>query len=143
MKPLLLCLALALAGPLAAAAEPAKDGAAALTVSAAGLNISGADLILSGKPSTLFLLWDAFPYRDALHDGDPAQRLAVVKDLIDGYALKRNPQALRVKVTVVEFTERDSYGAPRYDQVHVLQTFVADVDPKTGKAGPARPLPTP
>jgi hypothetical protein len=123
---LLLCLAFLLPHPVhadyeASAAAPLLTG----TVEAGSLSIKAADVSLTLRPTYVHMLFDAFPYRDDLqvdsHKPKPLE--PVVEALVQGFVLARLPGTKLVKVDVVEFTDRDSYGAPNWDVVKRLGRF--------------------
>lgn len=123
---LLLCLALFLPHP--AYAEYDATGAAPMltgTVQVGSLSIKAADVSLTLKPTYVHVLFDAFPYRDDLQVDTPRPKplAPVVKALVEGFVLTRLPATKLVKVDVVEFPERDDYGAPRWDTVKRLGKF--------------------
>jgi hypothetical protein len=104
------------------------------TVRSGGLDIRLADLVLTPKGKDLYVLWDAFPYREALAKLDGTDPLAkVAAGLARNFALRKYPKGHGVRVTVVEFTERDSYGTPRYDTAKTLGSYDMAVDPKNGR----------
>lgn len=115
---LLLLAALAAPAPLrpAGSALPATP-----TVKAGGADIVPADFIITRKKGYVHLLWDAFPYR-----GPAAPDVqAVVADLLAGPVAKKFPKAVKVKVDVVEFPDRDEYGAPRWESIRRVAAFQA------------------
>jgi hypothetical protein len=117
---LFLCLAFLL--PIAARAQ---DGATNVSLpltyalKVGSLTIKSADVSLTQKTTYVHVLFDAFPYRDALRldSPEPATLDPVVKALVEGIVLKRLPATKEAKVDVVEFLDRDEYGAPRWDSV--------------------------
>lgn len=107
----------------------AQPQALSASVEAAGLQIQRADFIVSDKGSYLHLLWDAFPVKKALAEEAKAKGLApgalrrnVVKGLLESVSGSYS-KALKAKVDVVEFTQRDEYGLPRWSSVHKLAHF--------------------
>jgi hypothetical protein len=123
---LLLCLALFLPHPV-----PAEDGATDValslsdTVKLGSLSIKAADVSLTRKRAYVHVLFDAFPYRDDLlvDSPNPKPLEPVVKALVEGFVLTRLPATKLVKVDVVEFTDRDDYGAARWDAIKRLGKF--------------------
>jgi hypothetical protein len=95
------------------------------TVKLGSLSIKAADVSLTQKTTYVHVLFDAFPYRDDLQLDSPVPKHLepVVKALVVGFVLKRLPATKLVKVDVVEFTERDEYGAPRWDTIKLLAKF--------------------
>ena len=127
MKRYAACLLLCLAGLLP---HPAlADGGAAAPVSGtakgASLQIKAANLSLTQKAGYVYVLFDAFPYRDALKldTPNPAPLEPVVKTIAAGPVLARWPATKLVKMDVVEFSEKDDYGAPRWDSIKRLGKF--------------------
>ena len=116
---------------LARTADAAEESSKALTatVKAAGLVVKLSDLSISLKGDHVHLLFDAFPYRGQLQtDTAQARPLSpVVESLIAGPLLSRFPSAGLVKVDVVEFSQRDDYGAPRWDSIRRLAKFEASI----------------
>jgi hypothetical protein len=119
---LLLCLAWLTPHPIAAedSATPAAGAA-----KGAALQIKPADLSLTQKAGYVYVLFDAFPYRDALKLDTPKPEPLepVLRGLASGPVLSRWPATKLVKVDVVEFSERDDYGAPRWDSIKRLGKF--------------------
>ena len=101
------------------------------TVKAGGMLIARADFIITDKKTYAHLLWDAYPCREQLkcQDQDKIFTL-VVADLLAGPLAKKLPDALKAKVDIVEFTERDNYGLPKWDSVRKLQKMKATRDKK-------------
>jgi len=101
------------------------------TVKAGGMLIAKADFIITDKKSYAHLLWDAFPYREQLKGQDQAKVFnLVVMDLLSGPLAKKLRGADKAKIDIVEFTERDNYGLPKWDSVKKLQKMTASRDKK-------------
>ena len=118
---LLLCLAFILPHPVHAEAAPLLTG----TVTLGALSIKAADVSLTLKATYVHVLFDAFPYRNDLQVDSPSPKPLepVVKALVEGFVLTRLPGTKLVKVDVVEFTDRDDYGAARWDTIKRLGKF--------------------
>jgi len=116
------------AAEAARAAPPGRE-----TVRVQGIGVRADDLIMTLKGTTLYLLWDAFPYNADLPNPLSVGALGrMAEDLVSGFALKKHPKVRRFRVTILEFTDRDSYGAPRYDLTKTLGRFEISLDAKTG-----------
>jgi hypothetical protein len=109
------------------------------TVNANGVAVRLKDLVLTPRPGKkVYVLWDAFNYRQILANKGADALTATARGLAKGYALKQYPKSKLVHVSVVEYQERDSYDTPRYDSLRELAQIEFDVDTKTHKLGPAR-----
>ena len=124
-------------------ADGGQPAAKALTptVKAGGVEIRLKDLLLTPRPGKLFVLWDAFSYRQALADAGDGAMVKVAAGLAKDYALKRNPKAKLVHINIVEYRERDTYDTPRYESAKMLAQYEVAVDPKTHKPSPPKLLP--
>jgi hypothetical protein len=130
-------LILALVLPLALAARHAAAGARPLTptVSVEGLDVRLDDVIVKAKTGYAYLMWDAFPYRQAISAAakvrgldDAPYRDRVLQGLAKtllGRLAKRGVR--KFKADAVEFPERDEYGAPRWASVRKLQHLEAEL----------------
>lgn len=96
------------------------------------------DVVMSLDENTVYVLWDAYPSRDRIDPllGNPGSFDGVAATLAEGGA-RKFPHASGIKVSIVEFVERDSYGAPRYDSAKTLARFAFSRDPKTGRLAAA------
>jgi hypothetical protein len=90
--------------------------------------VLGDNLMMKQKKGYVYVLFDAFPYRDRL-SGVDLSRLAEV--LLNEIVLKSYAKAEKIKLDVVEYSEKDSYGVPRFDTVKILGKFEAVL--KNGK----------
>jgi hypothetical protein len=123
---LLLCLAFFL--PRAVRAEDGAMNVAlplTYTLKVGSLSIKSADVSLTRRSTYVHVLFDAFPYRDALQMDSPNPKPLepVVKALVKGFVLKSLPATKLAKVDVVELLDRDDYGAPRWDSVKWLGKY--------------------
>ncbi|HTB33942.1 MAG TPA: hypothetical protein VNZ54_10615 [bacterium] len=110
------------------------------TVHAGGLDVRLRDLVLTPRPGRkVFVLWDAFSDRQALADLGDGALTATATALAKDYALKRYPKSRTVHVSVVEYTERDSYDTPRYESMKELGQFEFNVNAKTRRLEPKKP----
>jgi hypothetical protein len=135
------------AGGAGAATSGAVGATAAKLPADGGDRLSGfrpppQDVVVSMDGNTSYVLWDAYPSRDRIGPllGTPGAFDGVAAVLADGGA-KKFPHAPGIKVAIVEFVERDSYGAPRYDSAKTLARFVFSRDPKTGRLAETRTYP--
>ena len=142
MKHALLTALLALLCASAAHADSAP-GAVTPTVKAAGVAVRLKDLVLTPRPGQrVFVLWDAFNYREILAAKGAGALTATAQALAKSYGLKSYPKSKTVHVSVVEYQERDSYDTPRYDSMRELGQFDFKVDPASHKLTLAEPTPT-
>jgi hypothetical protein len=96
------------------------------TVQIGGLEIQESNLIFTEKPDHIHVIVDAFPYRDAIKArGKAFSWLEFAKSLAKDTLLRRYPKAQRAVIDVVEYPQRDDYGAPRWDSVVRLGAFEA------------------
>jgi hypothetical protein len=105
-----------------------SSGQLGLTITAkiGGLEIQESNLIFTEKPDHIHVIVDAFPYRDAIKAlGKAFSWLEFSKALAKDTLLRRYPKAQRAAIDVVEYPERDDYGAPRWDSVVRLGSFDA------------------
>ena len=133
MLALLLGLALGAAGQARAAEDPAKAAPLGLRIGAA--EVKAADCLFTPKPAYVHVILDLFPYREALK-ASGLGLTQVAQALADGPVAAKHPKAKAVKVALVEYPERDDYGAPRWDKVVVLGKFEG---PKKGKGFDLKP----
>ena len=130
----------------AAQAQGAEGTAAGSTptVKAAGVDIRLKDLILTPREGRkVYVLWDAFNYRQILAAKGDGALTATAQGLAKGYALKKYPRSKTVHVSVVEYQERDSYDTPRYESMKELGQFEFMVSPAGHKLTLAEPTPVP
>ena len=138
MKRALLTALLAVSAAAAAHADPAPAYVTP-TVRANGVAVRLKDLVLTPRPGRkVFVLWDAFNYRQVLAAKGPGALTATAMGLAKSYALKQYPQSKLVHVSVVEYQERDSYDTPRYESMKELAQIEFPVDPQTHQLGAAR-----
>jgi hypothetical protein len=143
MKHALLTALLAVLCASAAHADSAPSSATP-TVKAGGVAVRLKDLVLTPRPGgKVFVLWDAFNYREILAAKGVGALTATAQGLAKAYALKQYPKSRTVHVSVVEYQERDSYDTPRYESMKELGQFDFTVSPKNGKLAPAVPTPEP
>lgn len=115
MKPLLLG-ALLLLAPGPAHADPVTP-----TVQVAGITISASCYIFTPGKGYVHLLLDTFALRGQL--GDAAKRKALALGLLNEKLDPKFSAIKKAKVDVVEFTERDSYGAPDWGSLVKLEHY--------------------
>jgi hypothetical protein len=122
-------------------ADPAAGQPAYVTptVHAGALDVRLKDLVLTPRPGQkVFVLWDAFNYRQLLAAQGGNAITATAAALAKNFALKQYPKSRLVHVSVVEYQERDSYDSPRYDSMRELAQLEFPVNAKTHKLGPAQ-----
>jgi hypothetical protein len=125
-----LCLLLGAlaAGPLAA--DSPLD--VTPTVKAGNLTVKLSDVLLTPKPGYVHMLFDAYPYRDDIpKDGMDQVLKTIAKDLVKDPLLVKFPKTTKVKADMVQFSQRDDYGAPRWDSVTKLAHY--EISLKKGK----------
>jgi hypothetical protein len=143
MKHALLTALLAVLCASAAHADGAAGGVTP-TVRAGGVAVRLKDLVLTPRPGgKVFVLWDAFNYREILASKGAGALTATAQGLAKSYGLKNYPKSKTVHVSVVEYQERDSYDTPRYDSMRELGQFDFQVDPSSRKLTLAAPTPEP
>jgi hypothetical protein len=107
-----------------ATADTPVSRTATATVRAGGIELKAADLVMKIKPGHAYMMWDAFPSKEALKKAGGHGTLAnVVKDLLKGPLAGKFPEARKAIVDVVEFTGRDEYGMPRWDTLVKLARY--------------------
>jgi hypothetical protein len=94
------------------------------TLKISSLLVQEADLLVTPKNEYVHVIFDAYPYRSQIKKAGKgfAWRRAV-KDLAETVVFKRNPQMSRAKIVIVEYSERDDYGAPVWETVQKLGEF--------------------
>ncbi len=135
MKTIALLFLLAGSAAPAWCEEAAKPVTA--TVKAAFLEVRKSDFIVTRKETHLHLLWDAFPYAAQIKAraelkkkkaSDLRKEVALSLVQLTLKAGGEKPKA--IKVDVVEFPERDEYGAPRWGSIKKLERFGVKQGPK-------------
>jgi hypothetical protein len=124
---ILFCLVLG-SNPVLAAGSQAQQ--LTWTTQVLDLTVMKADILASKKQGYGHVLWDAFPLREELK-AKPVSLSAAAQALALGPGLAKMPEATRFKIDIVEFPERDDYGAPRWESIKVLGKFEVS---KAGKA---------
>lgn len=134
---------MALAMGLLAAQALAAPRPLTPTVKVEGLDLRLDDVIITPKAGYAHLLWDLFPYHDAVAAAAKAKsqpeadfRALVVKGLAQALVPAKAPKVKLVKADVVEFTERDEYGAPRWSSVKKVQKLQVTLEAPKAKAKP-------
>lgn len=134
-KLLKLVLLASLAGAFPALSE---DKPTPVMVSAGALRVSLDDAIFTQKKGYVHLLIDVFPNRAQVKSAHLANLSSTAEALVKSEGMKRFPKEKHFKVDVVEILERDEYGAPRWDQVKLLESYTAEVKGKKVKLAPGK-----
>jgi hypothetical protein len=113
-----------------AAYEGSGATASTVTVQAGPIAVKTGDFFFKKRKDDIFILWDAFPYQNALAPFGPDALSLTAQGLVGGPGLARYPTATRFRVTVVEVKDRDSYGLPRWDTIKILLNLFYTVDKK-------------
>jgi hypothetical protein len=108
--------------PLDSAAEP-NVAALGCPIRALHVEINAGDVLFTQKPDYVHVLVDVYPYRDVLNTTDRAGMSELALDVVKSCTASKYPSAKLVKLDLVEFLERDSYGAPVWSSVQVLGKF--------------------
>ena len=94
------------------------------TAMIAGIEVAKNQYLVTPKPGYVHLLWNAFPYQAAIKGAGKAFSFeAAATDLAKGPGLEASPKAKVFRVDLVEFPEKDNYGAPRWDKIQFLGKF--------------------
>jgi hypothetical protein len=112
----------------------AQRASCTITAQAAGLEVRLCDLSFSShQKDKATMLWDTASNKQALSALAPEALSTAAEALVRGQALLRYPKVKLVVALVVEATERDSYGLPRWDTMKILKRleFVVSKDGKT------------
>jgi len=117
-------------GSKMALADTIQPSAVTWTTQVLSLTVMKADILASKKQGYGHVLWDAFPVKEQLK-AEPLSLSAAAEALALGPGLAKMPEATRFKVDIVEFPERDDYGAPRWESIRVLAKFEVS---KVGRA---------
>jgi hypothetical protein len=128
MKTLLLALCLTLPAFLSAEGATSPEDVTS-TVQFASLSVKEADLLFTPKAEYVHVIFDAFPYRAkiaALGKGTTLQQVA--KELAQKVVFARYPTVKKSKIVIVEYSERDDYGAPVWESVVRLGEYEAKRD---------------
>jgi hypothetical protein len=120
----LMALALCLAGTSLKGAEIGVAGQVTGTVKIAGLEVALNQIMVTPKEGYTHVLWNSFPYRNGIRDAGKAFALELAaSDLAQGPGLEASPKSKKFKVDIVDFFEKDTYDAPRWDKVKFLGRF--------------------
>jgi hypothetical protein len=129
LKKAWLAVLLILAPGLKAAPDSTSAQASTITVQICGLTVKQADINFTPKKDYIFTIFDLFPYRDQLAK-TPVGLPKLAQGLADGFLLSKFPDTKKAKIVLLEYPDRDDYGAPRWDTVKVLARFSANLEPK-------------
>lgn len=88
------------------------------TAQAGPVRVKLCDLYFEKKAHGIFLMWDATTYQSSLPGPGDLTRSAVA--LLQGPGRKDYPGARNFEMAVVQVTERDNYGMPRWDTIKIL-----------------------
>jgi hypothetical protein len=111
--------------PLAGADTPSKKASQPVTgcpLKAQGVTVKAEDVMVTPKQGYVHVLIDLFPYHDRLKSMDDKGWQALALSAARDCAALKHP-GNKVKVDVVEFKERDTYGAPVWSSVKVLGKY--------------------
>lgn len=111
-----------------------------VTAQAGPIVVKACDLYFSKHKDTVFVLWDALPYRGALAPIGDNALTRTAQGLVEGPGLARYPGVTSFRVAVAEVTDRDAYGLPRWDTIKILLRSIYSVD-KKGHASLAPAVP--
>jgi hypothetical protein len=114
----------------------AADRAVTPTVQVEDLSVRLDDVIVTPKKDYAHFLWDSFPYKAAItaaakgqNQDEQAYREKVLKLLANAVVALHAPKLRHIKADVVEFTERNEYGAPLWSSVKKIQHLEFDLAP--------------
>lgn len=99
-------------------------------VKLAGLDVKSSDWTFTPKDGYVHAILDLIPYKEAMaKSGLKQEKLA--QALLDGPLAEKYPDAVKVKLVLLEYPERDNYGAPRWDKVKVVARYEASKKKKS------------
>lgn len=122
-----LMLALVLSSARAFAAAPAEPlgGDVTGTVKVSGLEIPRNEFSVAPRDAYIHVVWDSSADRGAIKAAGKSFSLpAAALDLARSAGVAGDSAKQEYKVDVVEFPERDDYGAPRWDKIVFVGRFV-------------------
>jgi hypothetical protein len=89
------------------------------------------DLQVEPEAGYTFIILDLFPYRGKLKTKSSAKDLKqMARDLVLGPGLAAQPAMKAFRVALVEYSQRDDYGAPVLTSIKPLASFEGSVDVK-------------
>ncbi len=101
------------------------------TVKAGPLELSLDNVVFTQKTGYVHILFDAYPYADKIKSAGLKSLAPVVDVLLMKEAPKRFPKEKHFKLFVIELSQRDDYGAPRWEKMVIKEEYLGDV--KGGK----------
>ena len=106
------------------------DVTATASVQAGPLTLNLKDVIFTQKKGYVHVLLDAWPYAAQISAQGLSSLSSVAEALLSTEGMKRFPKEKNFKLDVVELSQRDDYGAPRWELVKLKERYKASVGAK-------------
>jgi hypothetical protein len=108
----------------------ADEKPAPVTFTAGALHLCMDDVYFTQKKGYVHVLFDILPYAAQIRATHLTSLSTVAQALIKDQGLKQFSKEKKFKIDVVEILARDDYGAPRWDQIKLKESYLGEAKGK-------------